>query len=162
MDKIFVQATNGRGYDKFSGKYKYILTDRGWNDFGYYTIQELFLVTPDDNDNVKLADLHMFNYDQHSGEHLDTNITNYVGYISTVESAERILLLLSPDERNELISALHINFMAGIYANQHAFLKSVLRGLTLEEFEERQAKIKAIVSISEDITSMIENNRDIF
>lgn len=162
MDKPFIHASNGRGYDKFSGKnYKYVLSDREWNDFGYYTLHELFLITPDGTDNIKLADIRLLNFNQKFNEHVNLNITNFIGFISNVESAERLLLFLSPSERKELFSTLHINFTVGMFSSQPAFLKSVLRDITFEQFEERQSRIKTIVSFSEDVSSLIKRNKEI-
>lgn len=158
---LVVHAVNGRGYEKFGGNYKYVLTDRGWNDFGFYTLHELFLIRPVEQDNIKLADIRLFNYDSHLNDRLNLNITNYVGFISNIESAERLTLFLSPEERAELCSMLHINFTAGIYSRQPAFLKSVLRDITIQQFEERQRKIKSIVTIEENIASIIERNKSI-
>ena len=162
MNELFVHAENGRGYEKFSGEsYKYILTDRGWNDYGYYTLHELFLITPEDTDNIKLADIRLFNFDQKFNEHVNFNITNYVGFISNIESAERLFLFLSPSARKELFSVLHINFYAGMYSTQPAFIKSVKRDITMEQFQERQSRIKAIVSNQEDVSSMIIRNKEV-
>ncbi|MDE7420223.1 MAG: hypothetical protein K2N35_08440 [Muribaculaceae bacterium] len=161
MTKLVTGAVNGRGYEKFGGNYKYVLTDREWNDFGFYTLHELFLITPNDQDNIKLADIRLFNFEQHSNERLNLNTTNYVGFISNIESAEHLLLFLSPNERKELCSVLHINFTAGMFSKQPAFLKSVLRGITVQQFEEKQSKIKAIVTIEENIASMIERNKGV-
>lgn len=162
MNKLYVHAANGRGYEKFSGAgYKYVLTDRNWNDLGYYTLHELFLIMPEGTDNIKLADIRLFNHQQSNGDHTNLSISNFVGFITQIEWAERILLFLSPKDREELLSELHIKFSGKLYTDQHAFLKSVLRGITFEQFEERQTKIKSIVSITENITSMIEHNKDI-
>lgn len=162
MDKQFVHAAHGRGCEKFSGSgYKYVLTDRNWNDLGYYTLHELFLITPNGVDNVKLADIKLFNHDQKKDEHPNLTTSNFVGFITGIEWAERILLFLSPDERKELLSSLHIKFDCKLYKDQQALLKSVLRNLTFEQFEERQSKIKSIISIQEDIASMIDRNKEI-
>ena len=161
MTNLLVHAANGRGYEKFGMNYKYVLTDRGWNDYGFYTLHELFLITPTNKDNIKLADIRMFNFDQHFNDRLNLNVTNYVGFISNIESAERLLLFLSPEDRKELFSTLHIRYTAGMYSSQPAFLKSVLRDITIEQFEERQQKIKYIATIDENIASMIERNRDV-
>lgn len=161
MTNLIVHTVNGRGYEKFGGSYKYVLTDRGWNDFGFYTLHELFLIKPVGQDNIKLANIRLFNYNQHFNERLNLNIANYVGFISNLESAERLILFLSPEERKELCSMLHVNFTAGIYSRQSAFLKSVLRDINIQQFEERQRKIKSIVTIEENIASMIERNKSI-
>lgn len=162
MNKLFALAANGRGYEKFSSAgYKYVLTDRNWNDFGFYTLHELFLITPGGIDNIKLADIRLFNHQQNNGDHPNLCIPNFVGYITQIEWAERILLFLSPKDREELLSELHIKYSGKLYKDQQAFLKSVLRDITFEQFEERQAKIKSIVSIKEDIASMIEHNKNI-
>ena len=111
MNKLFVYAANGRGYEKFSGNgYKYVLTDRNWNDLGYYTLHELFLIMPEGIDNIKLADIRLFNHQQNNDDHTNLCIPNFVGYITQIEWAERILLLLSPKEREDLLSELHIIF----------------------------------------------------
>lgn len=162
MNKLFVHASNGKGYEKFTGAgYKYILTDRNWNDFGYYTLHELFLIMPEGIDNIKLADIRLLNFQQNNGDHPNLCIPNFVGFITQLEWAERILLFLSPKDREELLSDLHIKFSGKLYKDQQAFLKSVLRDITFELFEERQTRIKSIVSIQEDISSMIERNKDI-
>ena len=160
MNKLFVHAAKGRGYEKFSDTgYKYVLTDRNWNDLGYYTLHELFLIMPEGIDNIKLADIRFFNHQQNNGDHPNLCIPNFVGYITQIEWAERILLFLSPKEREDILSELHIKFSGKLYSDQQAFLKSVLRDITFEQFEERQTKIKSIVSIKEDIASMIERNK---
>lgn len=162
MDKLFVHAANGRGYEKFSGSgYKYVLTDREWNDKGYYTLHQLFLITPNGSDNIFLADIRLFNHDQKKDDHINLNTSNYVGFISNVDSAERLLIFLSPKERKEILSALHIQFDYKPYTDQQALLKSILQDISFEDFEKRQSIIKSIVSINEDIASMIERNKDI-
>lgn len=111
---------------------------------------------PDGIDNIKLADIRLLNFQQNSGDHPNLCIPNFVGFITQIEWAERILLFLSPKDREDLSADLHIKFSGKLYTDQKAFLKSVLRDITFEQFEERQTKIKSIVSIQEDITSMIE------
>lgn len=162
MNDLIVHASNGRGYDKFiDSNYKYVLIDRNWNDYGFYTLHELFLIMPDGKENVKLADVRLFNLNQHCGSRFNINNSDYIGFISNVESAERLLLFLSPKERKYLISALHIKFDCKLYSDQHALLKSVLRDITLVEFEERQSEIESIISIKENISSMIERNKEV-
>lgn len=163
MNKLIVHAANGRGYEKFYGAgYKYVLADRNWNDFDHYTLHELFLIMPIGVDNIKLADIKLFNQQQNTGSHLNFHIHDFVGFITQIEWAERILLLLSPKDREDLILELHIRFSGKLYRTQQAFLKSVLRDITFEQFEESQTKIKSIVLLKEDIASMIENNKEIF
>lgn len=161
MTNLLVHVANGRGYEKFGMNYKYVLTDRGWNDYGYYTLHELFLITPIEQHNIKLADIRIFNYNQHFNDRLNLNITNYIGFISNIESAERLLLFLPSEDRKELLSTLNINYTSGMYSSQPAFLKSVLRDTTFEQFEEKQRKIKSIVTLEENIASMIERNREV-
>lgn len=161
MPNLLVHATNGRGHEKFGMNYKYVLTDRGWNDYGFYTLHELFLITPTEQDNIKLADIRLFNYDQRFNERLNLNIPNFVAFISNIESAERLILCLSPEDRKELCSTLHINFTAGMYSSQPAFLKSVLRDITIEQFEERQRQIKSLLTLPENIASIIERNKSV-
>lgn len=161
MTNLWIYAANGRGYEKFGMNYKYVLTDTGWNDYGYYTLHNLFLITPPEQDNIKLANIRIFNFNQHFDDRLNLNITNYVGFISDIESAERLLLFLPPEDRKELLLSLHISYTSGMFSAQPAFLKSVLRGITFEQFEEKQRKIKSIVTLEENIASMIERNIEV-
>lgn len=162
MEKLFVHTANGRGYEKFSGAgYKYVLTDRNWNDFGFYTLHELFLITPEGSDNIKLADIRLFNHDQADGDHVNLCIPNFVGFITSVTGAERLLLFLSPDERKEIFDALHIKFDCKLYTDQQALLKSVLRDITFEQFAERQERIKNLVSLPYNIKVMIQENKEV-
>lgn len=161
MDSIIV-AANNRQHDKFlpEGK-KFVICGLNWNDYGFYTLHELFLIQPDKLYNIKLADLKVFNYDQKFGDHTNFQITNYTSYISNVESANRMLIFLTPDERKKIISELHIRFSVGINKEQPAFLKSVLRDITFEEFEQRQETIKQIVSSEINMAQIIRDNIEI-
>lgn len=161
VNELIVHAANGRGYEKFGAQYKYVLTDSNWNDFGYYTLHELFLITPNNSDNIKLADIRIFNSGQKCSDRLNFSITNYVAFISNLTSAERILLILNPFEREELLSCLHVRFSPGMYAHETAFLKSVLRDTTVIQFEEIQDRIKEILSIKLDISAMVQRNKNV-
>ena len=77
MTNLLVHVANGRGYEKFGMNYKYVLTDRGWNDYGYYTLHELFLITPIEQHNIKLADIRIFNYNQHFNDRLNLAKTEH-------------------------------------------------------------------------------------
>lgn len=158
--ETFIIAANGRQHDKFTEQSKkLILCDRNWNDFGYYTLHELFLIVPDKPYNIKLADIRIFNYDQKFGEHPSIySSSTHTSYISNIDSAERLVLFLTPKERKELLAELHVNFTQSIYANQQVFLKSVLRDITMQEFENMQLQIKEIVTTNLNITQMIADN----
>ena len=157
MEHCFTIAAWEREHEKFPG-YKFTLVNRDWNDFGYYTLHELFLILPDKPYNIKLADIRLFNQGQTKGAHANLDSNNFVGFISNIDSAEKMLLLLTPEERNELLSALHINFSGALYKCEQALLKSVLRGITFEDFEKLQVAIKRIVTSTLDVASMLQKN----
>ena len=56
-----------------------------------------------------------------------------------------LFLVLTPEERKELIESLHITFDCTKYKSLPVFTMSVLRGYTLEEFIKEQDDIKSIM-----------------
>ena len=56
-----------------------------------------------------------------------------------------LFLVLTPEERKELIETLHITFDCTKYKSLPVFTKSVLRGFTMEEFVKEQNEIKRIM-----------------
>lgn len=159
----FILAANGRQNEKFSGHgKKLILCDRNWNDYGFYTLHELFLIIPDKSYNIKLADIRVFNCNQNFGEHPSIyESSNHVSYISNIESANRLVLFLTPTERKELFSELHVIFTPSLYKEQKVFLKSIIRDTTLEEFECRQSVIKEIATTEINVAQMVSEHKDL-
>lgn len=161
--KSFILSSNWQQNEKFAGQgKKLVLCDSNWNDFGYYTLHELFLIIPDKSYNIKLADINVFNFDQHFGEHPSIYVSsNHVSYISNIESAIRLVLFLTPDERKELFSELHVLFTPSCYKEQKVFLKSILRNTTLEEFKQIQSTIKVIVTTELNVAQMVSEHKEL-
>ena len=144
--KLWTLVDRNRTYEKFDG-YKLLIFDRHWNDNGYYTLYNITYQQPSDFDNIPIGAVKIFN--PNHGENYRASITNihapYVSFICNKTCAMGLFLVLTPEERKELIETLHITFDCTKYKSLPVFTDSVLRGYTLDNFIKDQDEIKKLM-----------------
>ena len=158
MDK---QAILNGGYfslDEKSGM-KFRLAYQNWNDFGYYTLYTLEMKLPKSNDLYRIADIRIMNVGQKFGDKPSWFPTTPIVFISNVSSAERLLLYLSPEQRKNLENILLIRYESYHIEHEKVFLKSILRDKTLLEFTKSQERIREIIHLPLDVSSIINDNK---
>lgn len=159
--KLWTIVHYGRVHDKFAG-YKLLLSDKNFNDYGYYTSFYLFMQLPKEKEvNLKIAELNILNIGQKAGERPDvSNASSMFTFISDIESAYMILFHLTFKERKELIASLNIHFQDEIVKNEQAFKNSVLRGTNEVSFKKKQEDIKSIITCPLDISTALINCKE--
>ena len=144
--RLWTLVDGNRTHEKFDG-YKLLISDRNWNDYGYNTLYNITYQQPNNFCNRLVGSVKIFN--PNYGENYRASITNihapYVAFICNKISAMTLFLVLTPEERKELIETLHITFDCTKYKSLSVFNKSVLRGYTLEEFIKEQKYIKSLM-----------------
>ena len=144
--KLWTLVDRNRTHEKFAG-YKLLIFDRHWNDYGYYTLYNITYQQPNDFNNRLIGAVKIFN--PNHGENYRASITNihapYVSFICNKTCAMALFLVLTPEERKELIETLHIKFDCTKYKSLRVFTESVLRGYTLESFIKEQDEIKKLM-----------------
>lgn len=138
---------------------KFRLVYRNWNDYGYYTLYVLELKIPEMDISYQIADIRVMNIGQKKGDKPSWIPTTPIVFISNVESAEKLLLFLTPKQRSNLEKILLIQYDT-IHVNQEeVFQVSVLRDKTLTEFNKSLIRIKELVQSPIDVSSMIDNHK---
>lgn len=163
MGKLWTLVDRNRTHEKFDG-YKLLVSDRIWNDYGYSTLYNITYQLPNGVNNKLIGAIKIFN--PNYGENYRATITNvhapFVAFICNKISAMALFLVLTPEERKELIDTLHITFDCAKYKSLPVFTKSVLRDTTLEEFMKAQDEIKKLmtsdINPAHYISSADENN----
>lgn len=131
-----------------------------WNDFGYYTFYGLWMQSPNLKYSIRLADIHIMNIGQKLGDKPCGCMPTPMAFISNVESAERLFLFLSPAERKALEAELLVHYDDTWVKDEPAFLKSVLRNKTFEDFHTIQKRVKELMHSTIDVASMLVKHKD--
>ena len=161
--KLWTLVDKNRIHEKFEG-YKLLIADRNWNDFGYSTLYSVVYQQPKDFFNKLIAGVKIFN--PNKGENYRASITNthnpYVTFICNKTCAMALFLVLTPEERKEMIESLHIKFDCSEYKLLEVFKKSILRDITLEKFIADQKEIEKLmlsdINPAQYISSTEEND----
>lgn len=147
--ELWTLVDRNRNHEKFAG-YKLLIADRNWNDNGYYTLYSVVYQQPKDFLNRFVGEIKIFN--PNKGEDYRASITNshdshdsYVTFICNKTCAMALFLVLTPEERKEMIESLHIKFDCSEYKLLEVFKKSVLRDTTLEKFVVDQREIEKLM-----------------
>lgn len=147
---------------------KYILSYSNWNDYGYQTGFHLFLPLKQPVNEVYCVGVSWLSIVEHypvlrsPGRFLPIEgNTNFTSFILSIEDAERFFLLLTYEERIELIRKLNIKFSDVQVKDQANYKVSTLRHTMRDEFIERQQKIKEIVTDKRDVASLIRKHSNI-
>lgn len=148
---------------------KYVLSYSNWNDYGFQTGFGLFLAMPQNEEN-HICNIHLGGLS--IVEHAPITrgmrffpregVTNYTSFICRIETAERMYLTLTYDERMELIKKLRIRFDDYEVAQQENYRASTLRNTTREDFLARQKEIKELVMRQDDVSPLILKHFDIY
>ena len=140
MNKLWSIVDIRRVHEHFAqNKVKLYLAHTSFNDFGYYTMFNLYLVLPEKhNSNMKLATLKIMEKGQKVGEYVDVvNSNTYYSFIMDEESAMLITIFLTPQERKELVKSLNICFSTNEVKDEDVYHTSVLRGINQISFVAR-------------------------
>lgn len=138
---------------------KFQLKFENWNDFGYYTLYGLWMYISGNISPFRIADIRVMNCGQKKGDKPSGCMPTPITFISNIESAERLFLLLSPKERKNLETELLIHYDDRFVKDEPVFLESVLRGKTLEDFHSIQEQVHNLMSCDLDISTMIDKNK---
>ncbi len=159
MDKQAILNGSYFSLDEKSGM-KFQLEDRNFNDFGYYTLYSLKAWLPKYDHPFRIADIHIMNIGQRKGDKPSWTPTTPIVYISSLESAEMLLLYLTPEQRCNLEKLLQLQYNTIHVGQEDVFLRSVLRNKTLSGFIKSQERIKKLIQLPIDVRSMIDNHKD--
>lgn len=154
MDKQAILNGSYFSLDEKSGM-KFRLVDRNWNDYGYYTLYALELRIPDVDIAYRIADIRVMNINQKKGDKPSWIPTTPVIFISNVESAETLLLFLTPEQRSNLEKILLLKYDTLHVEHEDVFHTSILRDKTLGDFNKGLTRIKELMQSSVDVSSMI-------
>jgi len=138
---------------------KFRLEYRNWNDYGFYTLYSLEMHLPNSSLPYRIADIRVMNIGQKAGEKPSTCITP-ITVISNSNSAERLFLFLSPEQRTKLEKILSIKYDCRNIEREPVFINSVLRDKTKYDFIKQQEVIKNLMRSSIDARSFLLRNRD--
>lgn len=143
--------------------FKYIINFCKWNDYGYYTRYDLYLVVPEGEYNYFLARVIMFDEKGSSNVKILQEISlSTLTFIESIEDAYRIFLYLKPSERYELIDLLNIKFEI---PNEIQILpevyNSLLRYKNINIFINEQHQIKNIVTSKMDLGHILSQKVEI-
>ncbi|MBD5415618.1 MAG: hypothetical protein HDR46_04930 [Bacteroides sp.] len=158
MDKQAILNGSYFSLDEKSGM-KFRLVDRNWNDYGYYTLYALEFRLPNSDIHYRIADIRIMNIGQPKGSKPTWIPTTPIAFISNIESAEKLLIFLTHEQRNYLEKALLISYDTKHIEKEPVFIYSVNRDKALHEFIERQESIKKIMQSQLEISSMIDNHK---
>ena len=162
MNKLWSIVDIRRVHEHFAqNKVKLYLAHTSFNDFGYYTMFNLYLVLPEKhNSNMKLATLKIMEKGQKVGEYVDVvNSNTYFSFIMDEESAMFITIFLTPQERKKLVESLNIRFSTNDVKEEDVYRTSVLRGIDHVKFVNRQSRIEKIINSPLDIATTINENK---
>lgn len=163
--QLWKVVNSSRENEKFpDDEYKFLLVWSNWDDFGYRTRYDLYLLLPEEvTHNLLLANLSIVelspNYLLRPQFIPLDHQYNYRTFILNIASAERLLLFLTPEERQELVSKLKISFDNTLVEYQNNYQTSTLRGFRDETgFLKMQKDIKEIVTNPTNVASMLTRN----
>ena len=168
MEKEFLGIFNGPYNNNCTDptvytRYKYTIdTNTGWNDYGYYTRTWLNLVK--DGKLIHIGGIMLANSGQSMGEVPWVNLMNktYYSFISNIQSAVMIKLMVPKPDLNKLISALDILFTDDWVKKENAYRKAMLRDTTEEKFMAKQKQIKEIIYSDIDFHASLDFFKDSF
>lgn len=158
MDKQAILNGSCFSLDEKSGM-KFRLVYRNWNDYGFYTLYALELWIPDRDIPYRIADIRVMNIGQKKGDKPSWIPTTPIVFISNIESAETLLLFLTPEQRSNLEKILLLRYDTCHIEQDEVFQVSVLRDKNLIDFKNTQIRIKELVQSSLDVSSMIDNHK---
>ena len=158
MDRQAILYGSYFSLDEKSGKL-FRLVNSNWNDFGYYTLYALEMKLPESAFGETIAYINIMNMCQRKGEKPTWIPSTPMVFISSIKSAEALLIFLSPEQRSNLEKILLLQYDTFFVSQQDVFNISVLRGTNRVEFDRSLTRIKELVRCPLDISSMIDNHK---
>lgn len=137
---------------------RFRLRDTNWNDYGYYTLYSLVLELPTKVSFI-IDHMHIMNHEQKIKEKPVAH-QGIVAFISNVASAEKLFLMLTPQQRLKLEEVLHVCYDSNSVANAPAFRKSVCRNKTIAEFIDAQNRIKMLMHSEIDASTILKDRSE--
>ena len=163
MKKLWSIVDIRRAHEHFAqNDVKLYLAHTDYNDFGYYTMFDLYLVLPEcQNVNMKIATIKIIEKGQKVGECVDViNSNTFYSFIMDEEGAMLITIFLTPQERKELVKSLNICFSTNEVKDEDVYHTSVLRGINQISFVARQGRIEKMIGSPLEICTTINENMD--
>lgn len=129
--------------------------------FGFFTQFLLEMFIDDSEFSYVIAYIRVMKAGQFPGE-LPTAEETTISFISSVWSAERLFLLLSPMQRLKLEETISISYDCKDIENEAVFEYSILRGRnkTKKNFIKEQERIKHLMRSKIDLSSILLQNKD--
>lgn len=160
MDKQAI--LNGATFtlDTESGDKFHLTFTRSWNNYGFYTIYDIWIKPKGSGLTYRLGWLHIMNLGQKTGETPVWIPTPPMTFISSVEVAENIFMMLSPNQRRQFESLFNVRYDCEIVKDELVFQKSVNRDKTLDDFKNRQTRIKEFVKSSINMRDIVERHKE--
>lgn len=158
MDKQAILNGCYFSLDEESGV-KFRLDYRNWNDFGYHTLYSLEMSLPNTSYPYRIADIRVMNIGQKTGDKPLWAQTAPIVFIANLDSAERLFLLLTPNQRQRLEDILLLRYDGRHITNEHVFIQSVTRGYTISEFNDIQVKIKEFMHSTIDVRTILDHHK---
>lgn len=142
-----------KGCERFRLKYL------NWNDNGYYTLYSLEMRLPESLLSYRVADIRVMNINQKKGEKPSWIPTTPMVFISDVDSAETLFLMLTTEQRQRLEELLIIRYDSRHVETEQVFCQSVLRGNSLPEFIIAQKRIKELMHSAINVRALIDKHK---
>lgn len=131
------------------------------DSFFFITESTLDMLLPDSILPNRIAYIRVMFVGQYPGE-IPSSWDKIISFISTVWSAERLFLFLSPSQRLRLEEILSIRYDCKDIENEPVFELSILegRGKTKKVFIKEQERIKRLMRSKIDVSSVLLQNKD--
>ncbi|MDE6284170.1 MAG: hypothetical protein K2M17_00270 [Bacilli bacterium] len=131
------------------------------DNFWFITQFTLDMLLSDTDIPYRIAYIRVMFLGQDPGE-IPSSWDKIISFISTVWSAERLFLFLSPSQRLRLEEILSIRYDCKDIENEPVFELSILegRGKTKKVFIKEQERIKRLMRSKIDVSSVLLQNKD--
>lgn len=130
-----------------------------WNDFGFKTIYKLCMRDLKEDKSYDLATVRiMFKGQTTSQIATSTPVSNLIFFISSSKDAERMLYLLSKDERSCLEDLFKFKYDSNGVEYETVFNTSLLRNMSLTKFNQEQKIIKEYLQSPIDFNGILRDN----
>ena len=168
MEKEFLGFVCGRYENNCNNpslisQYQYLVdTNTGWNDFGYITRSWLNLIKNEKI--IHIGGIRLSNFGQvgETEPFVFPNSNLHYSFISNIESAVMIKLMVPKEDLSKLLLKLNVLFEVDSVKSERAYKKSILRDTTEEKFIAMQKQIKEIIYSDIDFHASLDFFKDSF
>lgn len=146
MNTLWKSVNASRSNEKFEGC-KLLIASQSWTHNPDYTLHSITYQQPKGFDNVFLTNVRVINPNCSAEERANINEPEspFITFICSKMSAMALFLVLTPEQRKELIETLHISFDCTKYQSSEAFKDYILGTCSLEQFKDLQEEIKKLM-----------------